>query len=83
MKKIGVFKLGGRGKTIRLGVVSFDGKKVKFDGFTTAGGRNVKAGLVRGFKVSDVAYSLTDGQKYVDALPRYLHGDYLWAEEVR
>lgn len=63
---------------VRLGSVSFDGTDVLFHGLSEDWQKVLQKIVVRG-KV----FTPLDGAEYVEALPFYLRGDYLWASRPR
>ena len=75
---VDVVKLDTTAKPVVLGRISLMDGKVTFadlsDGMRES---------LRSIKVGDKTFTPADGEVYVRALPKYLHGDYLWATEVK
>lgn len=74
-----IFKRDSKtGKPVKLGSVKFNGTDVTFHGLSG----NLRAFLQK-ITTQGKTFTPLDGSKYVNALPYFLSGSYLWASPVR
>ena len=73
-----VVKLDGDAKPVEIGAVTCIDGKVTFTGLPEHMQESLQT-----IKVGGKTYTPADGDAYVQALPKFLHGDYLWATEVK
>lgn len=75
---VDIVQLDKIAKPVVLGSVSLVDGKVTFTGLS----ENMKASL-QSIKVGDVTFTPADGVAFIEAMPKYLHGAYLWATAVK
>lgn len=63
---------------VKMGSVRFDGTNVTFHGMGVARGRSLQRISLRGRALTPL-----DGVEYMQALPFYLSGGYMWASRPR
>ena len=73
-----VVKLDSDAKPVEIGTVTCTDGKVTFTGLPTYMQESLQS-----IKVGDKTFTPADGDAYVQALPKFLHGDYLWATAVK
>lgn len=76
---IKIYKLDENAKETEVGTVAVIGGQAVFGQFKD---RGIESWLKRGIKTRSRTIPTSQGEEFVRALPRFLHGDRLWAVNV-